>query len=154
MPTNKYLLFPTVLGKWPTMSKPHWAKDQELDRGLRTPPSWWMFGANLWHWSHFFTYYCTSLYLFGHQYPWVRALWDKDLLSMWLPQIRLCNSSKSSLMTLGCMHSRYELEKDLLYNFWSSNNQNREAFLCTLLTSNLLSGKTSSLRNNTIKSIR
>ena len=52
------------------------------------------------------------------------------------------------------MHSRYGLEKDLLYNFWSSNNQNRGAFLRTFSTSDLSSGRTSSLRNNTMASIQ
>ena len=47
VPTNKYFLFPAILGKGHTMSKPHWAKGQGLDRGLRTPPNWWMFSANL-----------------------------------------------------------------------------------------------------------
>ena len=43
---------------------------------------------------------------------------------VWLPQISSCNSSKSSSTASGCIHSRYGSEKDLLYNFWSSNNQN------------------------------
>ena len=58
MSISKYFLLPTALGKGPTISKPHGAKSQGLDRGLRTPPGWCMLGANLWHWSHFFTYYC------------------------------------------------------------------------------------------------
>ena len=53
-----------------------------------------------------------------------------------------------------CMHSRYGPEKDLLYNFWSSDSQNRGVLLRTLSVSNLFSGKTSSLRNRTIKSIQ
>ena len=120
-----------------------------------TPPSWWMFGANLWHWSHFFTYSCASFCMFSHQYPWVRALWDNDLSPMWLSQIPSCNSSRSSLTASGCMYSRYGLEKDLLYNFWSSNSQNRGAFLRTLsaFAFALSLGRTSSLRNNTMESI-
>ena len=52
--------FPAALGKRPTMSKPHWANGQGLDRGLRTPPGQWILGANLWHQSHFFIYSCAS----------------------------------------------------------------------------------------------
>ena len=154
MPTSSHLLFLAVLGKGPTISKLHWAKCQGLDRGLRTPPCWWMFRANLWNWSHFFTYSYASLCIFGYQYPWVRALWDKDLPPVWLSQIPLCNSSKSSFDASWCTHSRYGPEKERLYNFWSSNSQNRTAFLHTLTTSDLLSSKMSSLRNSTIGSIQ
>ena len=38
-----------------------------------------MFGANLWHWSHFLTYSCASFCISSHQYPWVMARWDGDL---------------------------------------------------------------------------
>ena len=114
MPTSNHLLFPAALGKGLTISKPHWAKGHGLDRGLRTSPSWWMFGANLWHWSHFFTYSCASLCIFDHQYPWVRAMWDKDLPLVWLPQIPLCTSSRSSSTASGCMHSKYGPEKKAL----------------------------------------
>ena len=31
--------------------------------------------------------------MLGHQYPWVRALWTKDLPPVWLPHIPSCNSS-------------------------------------------------------------
>ena len=153
MPTSNHLLFPTALGKDPTISKPHWAKSQGLDRALRTPPDWWMFGENLWHWLHFFTYSCASFCIFGHQYPWVRVVWDKDLHLVWLLEIPSCNSSRSSSTASGCMHSRYGPEKERLYNFWSSDSQNRGAFLRTLSASDLPSGKMSSLRNNIIKSI-
>ena len=51
----------------PKISKPHWANGQALDRGLRTPLGWCIFGANLWQWSHFLTYSCTSFCIFGHQ---------------------------------------------------------------------------------------
>ena len=132
------------------MSKPHWANGQGLDRELRTSLDWWMFGANLWHWSHFFTYSYASFYMFGHQYPWVRALWDKDLPPMWLPQIPLCSSSRSSSDALGCMHSKYGPEKKCLYNFWSLNSQNQGAFLRTFLVSNLSLSRISPLRNSTI----
>ena len=154
MPTNKYLLFSTALRKSSTISKSHWAKGQGLDKGLRTPSSWWMFRANLWHLSHFFTYSCASLCMFSHQYPWMRALWDKDLPLVWLSQIPSCNSSRSSSTASGCMHNKYDLEKERLYNFWSLDSQNRRAFLHTLLASDLFSGKTSSLRNSTIESIQ
>ena len=132
MPTSKYLLFPTALGKGLTISRPQWAKGQALDRGLRIPPSWWIFGANLRHWSNFFTYSCASFCMFDHQYPCVRALWDKDLPPMWLSQIPSCNSSRSSFDASRCMHSKYGPEKDLLYNFWSLDSQNRGAFFHTL----------------------
>ena len=125
-----------------------------LDRGLKTPPGWWMFGANFWHWSHFFTYSCVSFYMLGHQYPWVRALWDKDLPLVWLPQIPSCYSLRSSSDASRCMHSKYGPEKERLYNFWSSDSQNRWAFLRTLLASDFSSGKISSLRNSTIESIQ
>ena len=92
--------------------------------------------------------------MFGHQYPWIRALWDKDLPPVWLPQVPSCNFSKSSSTASGCIHSRYGPEKDLLYNFWSLNSQNRGAFLRTLSTSDFSSGRTSSLRNNTMESIQ
>ena len=153
MPTSKYLLFLFALGKWPTMSKPYWANGQGLDKGLRTPLGWWMFSANLWHWSHFFTYSCAPFCIFDHQYPWVRALWDKDLPLMWLPQILSWNSSRSSFDAFGCMHSKYGLEKKCLYNFWSLNSQNQGAFLHTLSASDFSSGKISLLRNSTIRSI-
>ena len=153
MPTKKYLLFPTALGKGPTMSRPHWANGQKLDKGLRTPCSWWMFGANLWHWSHFFTYSYASFCIFGHQYPWVRALWDKDLPPVWLPQIPSCNSSRSSSDGSKCMHSKYGPEKERLYNFRSSDNQNRGTFLCTLSASDFSSGRTSFFKNSTMGSI-
>ena len=96
---------------------------------------------------------CFLLYIWPPN-PWVRALWDKDLPPVWLPQIPSCNSSRSSSTVSGCMHSRYGLEKESLYNFWSSDSQNRGAFLRTLSTLDLLSGKTSSLRNSTIESIQ
>ena len=92
--------------------------------------------------------------MFGHQYPYVRALWDKDLPLVWLPQIPLCNSSKSNSDASGCMHSIYGPEKERLYNFLSSNSQNWGAFLHTLSASNLSSYKISFLRNSTIRSIK
>ena len=73
---------------------------------------------------------------------------------LWLPQISLCNSSRRSSTASGCMHNRYGPEKDLLYNFWSSDNQNLGAFLRTFLALNLSSGRTSFLRNNTMESIQ
>ena len=113
-----------------------------------------MFGANFWHWSHFFTYSCASLCKFGHQYPWVRALWDKNLLPVWLSQIPSCSAFRHSSTASGCMHSKYGLEKKRLYNFWSSNSQNRRAFLRTLSASDFSSGKMSFLRNKTMGSIQ
>ena len=52
------------------------------------------------------------------------------------------------------MHNRYESEKDLLYNFWSSDSQNQGAFFHTLSTSGFSSSRTSSLRSNTMESIQ
>ena len=60
-------LIPCCLRERTYNVQPHWAKGQGLDRRLRTPPDWWMFGTNLWRWSHFFTYSCASLCIFGHQ---------------------------------------------------------------------------------------
>ena len=84
----------------------------------------------------------------------MRALWDKDLPLVWLPQIPSCNSSRSSSTASGCMHSRYGLEKDILYNFWSLDNQNRGSFLRNMSALDLFSSKTSSFRNSTIESIQ
>ena len=113
-----------------------------------------MLEANLWHWSHFFMYSNASLCILSHQYPCIRVIWDKDLPPVWLPQIPSCNSSWSSSIALGWMHSKYGPEKECLYNFWSSDSQNHGAFLCTLLSSLFSSGKMSSLRNRTIGSIQ
>ena len=113
-----------------------------------------MFGTNLWHWSYVFTYSCTSFCMIGHQYPWVKALWDKDLPHLWLLQILSCNFSRSSFDTLGCMHSKYSPEKEHLYNFWSLDSRNRGAFLRTFPAFDFSSGKISSLRNNIIGSIQ
>ena len=63
-------------------------------------------------------------------------------------------SSISSSDASGCMHSKYDPEKERLYNFWSSNSQNRGAFLHTLSAFNFSSSKISSLRNKTIESIQ
>ena len=82
------------------------------------------------------------------------TLWDKDLPPVWLPQIFSCNSSRSSSYTSGWMQSRYSLEKERLYNFWSLDSQKRGAFLRTLLAFDLSSGKKSSLRNSTMWSIQ
>ena len=92
--------------------------------------------------------------MFGHQYPCVKALWDKDLPFVWLLQIPLCNSFRSGPTTSGCMHSKYGLENKHLFKFWSLDSQNRGGFLHTLLASALSSSKISSLRNSTIKSIQ
>ena len=154
MLTSSHLLFLTALGKGPTISKLHWAKGQGLDRELRTPPGWWLFGVNLWHWSHFFTYSCASLCIFSHQYPWVRVLWDNDLPPVWLLQIPSCNFSRSNSTASRCIHSKYGLEKECLYNFWSSDSQIRGAFLRTLSASDFSLGKISFLRNSTMESIQ
>ena len=84
--------------------------------------------------------------MFGHQYPCVRALWNKDLPPMWLPQIPSCNSSRSSSNALGCIHSKCGPKKEHLYNFWSSDSQNQGSFRRTLSPSDFSLGKISSLR--------
>ena len=61
-------------------------------------------------------------------WPWVMVLWVRDLPLVWLPQIPSCNSSRINSNASGCMHNRYGPEKDRLYNFWSSDSQNRGAF--------------------------
>ena len=52
------------------------------------------------------------------------------------------------------MHSKYGPENKRLYNFWSSDSQNREAFLHTLSASDFSSGKISSFKNSTMGSIQ
>ena len=52
------------------------------------------------------------------------------------------------------MHSKYGLEKKRLYNFWSSDSQNQDAFLHTLLALDFPLGKTSSLKKSTMESIQ
>ena len=153
MSTNRYFLFPKVLGKGPTMSSPHWAKGQGLERGLRVPPGWWKFGANLWHWSHFLTYSYASFCMFGHQYPCVMARCDRDLPPVWLPQMPSYNFSRINSDVSGCTQSRYGLEKDRLYNFLSSENQNRGAFLRIFSASTFSLGRMSLSRNFNMGSI-
>ena len=82
------------------------------------------------------------------------ALWDKDLPPVWLPQIPSCNSSRSSSDASGWIQSRYDPEKERLYNFWSSDSQKRGAFLLTLSAYDLSSGKISFLKNSTMGSIQ
>ena len=52
------------------------------------------------------------------------------------------------------MHNKYNPEKEHLYNFWSLDSQNQEAFLHTLLVSDVSLGKISFLWNNTMESIQ
>ena len=113
-----------------------------------------MFGANLWHWSHFLTYSCDSFYISGHQYPWVMARWDRDLPPVWLPQIPSCSSSRSDSDISRCTQSRYDPEKKRLYNFLSSNNQNWGAFLRIFSASVFSSGNISLSRNSSMGSIQ
>ena len=82
------------------------------------------------------------------------ALWAMDLPPVWLPQIPSCNSSRSNSDASGCMHCRYGPEQDRLYSFWSSDSQNRGAFLFIFSTSDLSFGKTSLLRNWIMGSIQ
>ena len=60
----------------------------------------------------------------------------------------------SSSDVSGWMHSRYGLENEHLYSFWSSDSQNQGAFLRILSASNLFGGKTSSFKNDTVGSIQ
>ena len=53
---------------------------------------------------------------------------------VWLSQIPSCSSSTSSSDASGCMLSKYGSEKERLYNFWSSDSQNRR-----ILSSHLVS---------------
>ena len=133
----------TPLSKWP-----------RARQRIKDSLSWWMFGTYLWHWSHFFTYSCVSFYMFSHQYPWVRALWDKNLPPVWIPQIPSCNSLRSSFDASGCMHRKYGPLKECLYNFWSLDSQNWWVFLRTLSAFDFSSGKISSLRNSTMEFIQ
>ena len=154
MPTSKYFLFPAALGNGLTISKPYCAKGQGLERGFRNPPGWCVFEANLWHWSHFFVYSSASFCMFGHQQPWVMALWVRDLPPIWLPQIPSCNSTRSNSNASGCMHSRYGSKKNHLYNFWSSDRQNQGAFRSIFSASYLSYGKTFLLWNWMMGSIQ
>ena len=82
------------------------------------------------------------------------ALWDKDLPPVWLPQIPLCNSFRSSSDTSWCMQSRYDLENERLYSFWSSDSQNQGVFLCILSAFDFSSSGISSFKNSTTGSIQ
>ena len=82
------------------------------------------------------------------------ALWAMDLPPVWLPQIPLCSSSRINSDASRCMQSRYGLEKESLYSFWSSDSQNRGAFLRTFSASDLSYGKTFLLRNWIMGSIQ
>ena len=52
------------------------------------------------------------------------------------------------------MHSRYGPEKERLYNFWSSDNQNRGTFRRIFSASSLSDGKVFSFKNDVIGSIQ
>ena len=82
------------------------------------------------------------------------ALWAMDLPSIWLPQIPSCNSSRSNSNVLGWIQSRYGPKKERLYSFWSSDSQNRGAFLHIFSASDLSYGETSLLRNWIMGSIQ
>ena len=154
IPKSQQYLLKALLSNCRTLSKIRvWGNPNWVTIFFQTNLDWWMFGANLWHWSHFFTYSYAFLCMLDHQYPWVRARWDKDLPLVWLPQIPSCSSSRSTSDASGCIHNKYNPKKERLYNFWSSNSQNREAFLQTFLASDFSSGKMPFLRNNTIGSI-
>ena len=79
---------------------------------------------------------------------------DRNLPPVWLPQIPSCNSSSSSSDALRWIHSKYSLEYERLYNLWSSDNQNRRAFLHIFSASDFSLGRILSLRNFTMGSIQ
>ena len=102
-----------------------------------------MFGENLWHWSHS----ATNIPKWGLceiriclMYVFCKSLHVTPLRVALIPQgVCIANTAK---------------KKKHLYNFWSPGSQNRGAVLCTLSASDFPSGKISSLRNSTIKSIQ
>ena len=90
--------------------------------------------------------------MFGHHYPWVRALWDKDLPLVWLPHSLHVTPLGVALMPQGvCITNTAQKN---LYNFWSSDSQNQGAILHTLLAFDFFSSKIFSLRNSTMESIQ
>ena len=82
------------------------------------------------------------------------ARWDKDQPLVWFPQIPSCNSSSSSSDTSRRMQSRYDPEKESLYNFWSSDSQKRGAFLRTFSVFDFSLCRISSFKNSTMGSIQ
>lgn len=50
---KKPYMIPSCFENGLTMSNPHCAKGHGLERRLRVPPGWWIFGAYRWHWLHF-----------------------------------------------------------------------------------------------------
>ena len=65
-----------------------------------------------------------------------------------------CSSSSSGSTTSGWMQSRYGPEKERLYNFCSSDNQKRGAFLRIFFASPLSLVKAPSFKNITMGSIQ
>ena len=82
------------------------------------------------------------------------AQWDRNLPTVWLPQIPSCSSFMSDFDVSGCTQSRYGAENERLYNFLSSNNQNRGTFLRIFSASIFSSGNISLSRNSSIGSIQ
>ena len=152
---NQYILFISYCFRERTYNiQSLLSKRPKAVKRIKTPPGWWMFGSNLWHWSHFLTYSCASFCMSGYQYTWVMAWWDKDLPLVWLPQTPSWSSSRSDSNASWCTQSKYGPEKEHLYNFLSLGIQNWGAFLRTFSASDFSSGNTSLSRNIDIGSIQ
>ena len=82
------------------------------------------------------------------------ARWDKNLPPVWLPQTPSSSSSRSDPDASGYTQSRYGSEKERLYNFLSSDIQNRGAFLRTFSAFDFSSDNISLSRNSNIGSIQ
>ena len=103
---RRYWRLPVAFGSGPTISYLHFAKGHRLVKGLSIPPGWWIFGAYLWHLSHFLMNSWEEFCMLDYQYPWVSALCDKELPPMWLPQIPLWSFSSNVSTASGWTHSR------------------------------------------------
>ena len=122
---------------------------QGLLSGFSSPPDWWMLKAYFWHLSHFLTYSYEPFCMLGHQYPYVKALWESDMPPVWLPQIFSCNSSNNISTVSGWTHNKYGPEYERLYSFWTSESQNLGAFLRTFSALTQSSGKIPFFKNAT-----
>ena len=92
--------------------------------------------------------------MLGHQYPWLRVLYDKDLPLVWLPQILSCSFSNSGSTVSRWTQSKYGPKNERLYSFYSLENQYCGAFLWIFSTSFLSLGSVPYLNNKTSRSIQ
>ena len=92
--------------------------------------------------------------MLGPKYPWVKALYDKDLPRIWLPQIPLWSSSSNTSITSGWTHCKYGPEYDCLYSFYYFESQYWSAFLWTFSALILFLGNVPSFRKDTTGSIQ